>query len=84
MQVSGRGASADAAGPERRRRPAPRGAATPGVAAARELGTTGRLGDNAGMARDDSWAQVRRAALLLLDGARPSGMLGWVGPVAPL
>ena len=33
------------------------------------------------MARDDSWAQVLRVALPVLDGARPSGVLGWVGPV---
>jgi hypothetical protein len=43
-----------------------------------------RLGDNAGMARDDSWAQVLRLALPILDGARPAGMLGWVSPVAPV
>jgi hypothetical protein len=36
------------------------------------------------MARDDSWAQVLRMALPLLDGARPSGMLGWVPRVAPV
>jgi hypothetical protein len=37
------------------------------------------------MARDDSRAQLRRVALmLLLDGARPSGTLGWVSPVAPV
>jgi hypothetical protein len=36
------------------------------------------------MARDDSWAQVLRVALPLLDGARPSGVLGWVGPVVPV
>ena len=36
------------------------------------------------MARDDSWAQVLRAALPLLDGARPSGVLGWVPRVAPV
>ena len=36
------------------------------------------------MARDDSWAQVLRAALPLLDGARPAGMLGWVPRVAPV
>ena len=36
------------------------------------------------MARDDSWAQVRRAALPLLDGARPAGVLGWVPRVAPV
>src|ERR1700726_3670218 len=36
------------------------------------------------MARDDSWAQVWRMALPLLDGARPAGMLGWVPRVAPV
>ncbi len=36
------------------------------------------------MARDDSWAQVLRGALPILDEARPSGMLGWVRPVAPV
>jgi hypothetical protein len=36
------------------------------------------------MARDDSWAQVLRVALPVLDGARPSGVLGWVGPVVPV
>ena len=37
------------------------------------------------MARDDNWAQVLRVAFLpLLDGTRPSGMLGWVSPVAPV
>jgi len=36
------------------------------------------------MARDDSWAQVLRLALPLLDGARPSGMLGWAPRVAPV
>src|SRR5262249_34127485 len=45
---------------------------------------TRRLGDNAGMARDDSWAQVLRVALPILDEARPSGMLGWVPRVAPV
>jgi hypothetical protein len=48
------------------------------------LARTRRLGDNAGMARDDSWAQVLRLALPILDGARPAGMLGWVSPVAPV
>jgi hypothetical protein len=48
------------------------------------LARTRRLGDNAGMARDDSWAQVLRVALPVLDGARPSGVLGWVGPVVPV
>jgi hypothetical protein len=36
------------------------------------------------MARDDSWAQALRMALPLLDGARPSGVLGWTGPVVPV
>src|SRR5260370_10854996 len=75
-------ASADAAGPERRRRRAPRRAATSGWRQPGRLAHTRRLGDNAGMARDDSWAQVRRMALPILDGARPAGMLGWVSPVA--
>ena len=48
------------------------------------LAGTRRLGDNAGMARDDSWAQVLPMALPILDGARPSGVLGWVGPVVPV
>lgn len=48
------------------------------------LARTRRLGDNAGMARDDGRAQVQRAVLmLLLDGTRPSGTLEWVSPVAP-
>jgi hypothetical protein len=36
------------------------------------------------MARDNSWAQVLRAVLPVLDGTRPAGMLGWVSPVAPV
>jgi hypothetical protein len=48
------------------------------------LARTRRLGDNAGMARDDSWAQVLQVALPVLDGARPSGVLGWVPRVAPV
>jgi hypothetical protein len=37
------------------------------------------------MARDDGSAQLRRVVVLsLLDGARPSGPLGWVSPVAPV
>ena len=36
------------------------------------------------MARDDSWAQVLRAALPILDEARPSGVLEWVPRVAPV
>jgi len=38
-----------------------------------------RLGDNDGMASDDSKApSLLRLTLMLLDGARPSGTLGWV------
>ena len=62
----------------------PRRAATPGWRQPGRLAHTRRLGDNAGMARDDSWAQVLRAALPLLDGARPAGVLGWVPRVAPV
>ena len=40
------------------------------------------------MAREDSWPQALRvlrvAFLPVLDGARPSGMLGWVPRVAPV
>jgi hypothetical protein len=37
------------------------------------------------MARDDSRAQwLWRVYLPVLDGARPSGVLGWVSPVAPI
>ena len=40
------------------------------------------------MAREDSWPQALRvlgvAYLPVLDGARPSGMLGWVPRVAPV
>src|SRR5260370_35788144 len=79
-----RGASADAAGAERRRRPAPRRAATSGWRQPGSLARTRRLGDNAGMARDDSWAQVLRVALPLLDEARPAGRLGWWPRAAPV
>jgi hypothetical protein len=49
------------------------------------LARTRRLGDNAGMARDDGMAQVQRLAFMsLLDGARPSGTLEWVSPVIPV
>jgi hypothetical protein len=41
-----------------------------------------RLGDNDGMASDDSKAPWWRLAVMILDGARPSGTLGWVSPVA--
>jgi hypothetical protein len=45
-----------------------------------------RLSDNAGMARDDSrdLSWLRRAFMPVLDGARPSGTLGWVFPIAPV
>jgi hypothetical protein len=36
------------------------------------------------MARDESWAQLRWAALMLLDGSRPSRTSGWVQAVAPV
>src|ERR1700751_6093799 len=37
------------------------------------------------MARDDSWAQaLRMGCLPLMDGTRPSGVLGWVPRVAPV
>jgi len=44
-----------------------------------------RLGDNAGMARDDSGDRLLRRLFLLslLDGTRPSGIPQWVSPVAP-
>ena len=51
----------------------------------RVLAHTRRLGDNDGMAGDDSKAPpLLRLALMILDGARPSGTLGWVSPVAPV
>jgi len=62
----------------------PRRAATSGWRQPGSLARTRRLGDNAGMTRNDSWAQVLRMALPILDGARPSGVLGWVGPVVPV
>src|SRR6516162_3509224 len=44
-----------------------------------------RLGDNAGMARDDSGDRLLRLVFMsLLDGIRPSGLSGWVSPVAPV
>src|ERR1700683_2028262 len=48
------------------------------------LAGTRRLGDNAGMARDDRWAQVLRVSLPVLDGAGPSGVRGWADPVVPV
>ena len=45
-----------------------------------------RLGDNAGMARDDSGNRLlhRLVFMSLLDGIRPSGLPGWVSPVGPV
>src|ERR1017187_3991249 len=44
-----------------------------------------RLGDNDGMASDDSWALARRLyRMFFLDGAGPSRTLEWVSPVAPV
>jgi hypothetical protein len=66
--------------------PAPGG--NVGVAQPGSLARTRRLGDNAGMAREDSWAQALRvlrvAFLPVLDYVRPSGILGWVPHVAPV
>jgi hypothetical protein len=57
-----------------------RGSGSPG-----SLARTRRLGDNAGMARDDRWPQALRVAFLpVLDEARPAGILGWVPRVAPV
>jgi hypothetical protein len=55
------------------------------VAPPGSLAGTRRLGDNAGMARDDSWARVLWVASLpVLDGARPARVLGWAPHVAPV
>ena len=52
----------------------------------RVLAHTRRQGDDDGMARGDSRAQLqpRVALMLLLDGARPSTTRGWVNLVAPV
>jgi hypothetical protein len=52
----------------------------------RVLAHTCRQGDNDGMASDDSKAPspYRWSLMLLLDGGRPSGTLGWVSAVAPV
>ncbi len=44
-----------------------------------------RSGDNVGMGRDKSGERVlgRLAFMSVLDGTRPSGIPGWVSPVAP-
>ncbi len=45
-----------------------------------------RLGDKAGMARDDSGDRLLRRIVLisLLDGTRPSGIPEWVSPITPV
>jgi hypothetical protein len=48
------------------------------------LARTRRLGDNAGMAGDAGKAHLRRAALMHLDGARPSRTSGWLPVVVPV
>jgi hypothetical protein len=54
----------------------------PGGAGARR---PDRVGDNDGMASDDGKARRQRLAfMVVLDGARPSGALGWVSPLAPV
>jgi len=64
---------------------APRRAAASGWRQPGSLAHSCRLGDNAGMARDDGRAQLRRVALMsVLDGTRPSGTLEWVSPVIPV
>ena len=52
----------------------------------RVLAHTRRLGDNDGMASDDSKARLllRLAFMPLLDGGRPWRTLGWVQAVAPV
>jgi hypothetical protein len=48
---------------------------------------SGRRGDNAGMARDNSKARLRLEldlALLAMDGTRPSGTLQWMWAAAPV
>ncbi len=64
---------------------APRRAAASGWRRPGSLAHPRRLGDNAGMARDDSGDRLLRRLLLLgvLDGTRPSGTLEWVSPVVP-
>jgi hypothetical protein len=58
-------------------------AATSGWRQPGSLAHSRRLGDNAGMARDDSRALLRWVALMLLDGSRPSRTSVWVQAVAP-
>ena len=65
---------------------APRRAAASGWRQPGSLAHSCRLGDNAGMARDDvSGDRLLRLVLMsVLDGARPSGTLEWVSPVIPV
>lgn len=43
------------------------------------------MGDNDGMASDDGKARPQWPSfMMILDGARPSGPLGWVTPLAPV
>jgi hypothetical protein len=64
----------------------PRWAARSGWRQPGSLADTRRLGDNAGMARDDSGDRLLRRVVLmsLLDGVRPSGTLECVSPVVPV
>ena len=65
---------------------APRRAAASGWRQPGSLAHSRRLGDNAGMARDDSGDRLLRRLVFmsLLDGTRPSGTLEWVSPVTPV
>jgi hypothetical protein len=56
------------------------------VAVVRSLAHIRRLGDNAGMARDDSGDRLLRRLVFmsLLDGIRPSQLPEWVSPVVPV
>ena len=57
-----------------------------GLARAARIAHNRRLGDNAGMARDDSgdWSLRWVVLMSVLEGARPSGTLEWVSPLAPV
>ena len=65
---------------------APRRAAASGWRQPGNLAHSCRLGDNAGMARDDSGDRLLRRLVLMsvLEGTRPSGTLEWVSPVVPV
>jgi hypothetical protein len=56
------------------------------AAAPGSLARARRLDDNGGMAGDDSGDRLLRRVLLMsaLDGVRPSGIVEWVSPVAPV